>query len=182
MIDLFCIASGPSLTVEDCEIVKNSGIKSIAVNNSWEIAPFCYYIYAGDTKWWKLNMSKINVKAEKWTCSTSAANTYGINFHFAGGSYNSGMRAIQFGMSQGFKNIALLGYDCSLINGIHWHGAHTNKSLDNPTKDKLPKWKSHFKRVAESAAKQNVKIINCSRYTELDCFDIVSLESALGIT
>lgn len=179
MIDLFCIASGPSLTADDCELVKQSSIKTVAVNNSWEIASFCDYIYAGDTKWWDIYFNKINIDVEKWTCSTTAANKYKINFHFASGGYNSGMRAIQFGIFKGFKNIALLGYDCSLKNGIHWHGDHIGKKLRNPNKDKVNMWKGHFKRVSDSAKKLGVKIYNCSRYTELDCFEIANLEDVL---
>lgn len=179
MIDLFCIASGPSLTKIDCNLVQNSGIKTIAVNNSWEIASFCNYIYAGDTKWWDINYNKIDIKAEKWTCSSNAANKYKINFHIAAGSYNSGMRAIQLSINLGFKNIALLGYDCSLKNGIHWHGEYKEKTLRNPDKSKLPIWKKQFKRVSDIADKLNVKIVNCSRYTELECFERKSLEEML---
>jgi len=109
MIDLFCIASGPSLTAIDCELVRSSGVQTVAVNNSWEMAPFCHYIYAGDSKWWKVNFDKIRIPAEKWTCSDKAANIYKIHYHIAAGPYNSGMRAIQFGISKGFKSIALLG-------------------------------------------------------------------------
>lgn len=179
MIDLFCIASGPSLTAEDCEMVRESGIKTVAVNNSWGMAPFCHYLYAGDRKWWASYIDKINIKAEKWTCSSSAANNFGINYHIAGGSYNSGMRAIQFGISKGFKSIALLGYDCSLKNGVHWHGTHVGKLLRNPTEDKMDRWHEQFKRVALAADRSGVSIVNCSRYTELDCFPIEDIEVVL---
>lgn len=178
-IDLFCIASGPSLTVHDCELVRQSGIKTIAINNSWEIAPFCDYIYAGDRKWWDIYHDKITVNAELWTCATSAANTYHINYHITTGSYNSGMRAIQFGIWKGFKSIALLGYDCSLKNGIHWHGPHKGKTLRNPTNEKLKSWDDQFKKVYEQSIKLNVNIVNCSRYTELKYFNRVPLEKVL---
>jgi len=179
MIDLFCIASGPSLTASDCMDVVRSGIKTIAVNDSWRMFPYCNYIYAGDAKWWKVNYDKIDILAEKWTCSDKAANTYKIHYHIAGGPYNSGMRAIQFGMSKGFKNIALLGYDCSLKNGVHWHGLHTAEPLRNPDADKVRKWHDQFRRVSDNAKKQGVNICNCSRYTELTCFEKMTLEEAL---
>jgi hypothetical protein len=178
-IDLFCIASGPSLTAADCEIVRLRGIKTVAVNNSWEMAPFCDYIYAGDSKWWHVNFDKVTIPAEKWTCSDKAANRHKIHYHIAAGPYNSGMRAIQLGVSKGFKNIALLGYDCSLKNGVHWHGPHTAEPLRNPDADKVRKWHDQFKRVSDNAKKQGVSIVNCSRYTELNCFDKMALEEAL---
>lgn len=179
MIDLFCIASGPSLNKSDCDLVMKSGIKTVAVNNSWEMAPFCNYVYAGDRKWWDEYYDKINIDAEKWTCSDKAANKHKINFHFAGGSYNSGMRAIQFGIWKGFKSIALLGYDCSLKSGIHWHGPH--KELRNPNKNKVRLWDDQFKRVYVQSIKNDVRVINCSRETELNYFFRISLEDALNV-
>jgi hypothetical protein len=181
VIDLFCIASGPSLNTSDCITVVRSGIKTVAVNKSWKKFPFCSYIYAGDYKWWAINHDKIDISAEKWTCSDRAANTYKLHYHIAAGPYNSGMRAIQFGVSKGFKNIALLGYDCSLKNGIHWHGAHTEGTLSNPDEAKVRKWHDQFKRVSDMAKKQGVSIINCSRYTELTCFEKMTLEEALKV-
>jgi hypothetical protein len=181
VFDLFCIASGPSLTASDCELVKQSGIKTVAVNNSWQMATFCNYIYAGDSKWWAVNNDKINISAERWTCSDKAANTYKLHYHIAAGPYNSGMRAIQFGISKGFKSIALLGYDCSLKNGIHWHGSHTEEPLRNPDEAKVKKWHDQFKRVSDMAKKQGVSIINCSRYTELECFEKMTLEEAFKV-
>ena len=179
-VDLFCIASGPSLTKEDCELVRLSGIKTVAVNNSWEMAPFCTYLYAGDRKWWAEYHDKITIPAERWTCASTAANIYKLKYHIATGSYNSGMRAIHFGISQGFKHIALLGYDCSLKNGAHWHGPHVSK-LRNPNEEKVKRWEEQFKRVADQAVKTGVEVVNCSRYTELKFFRCVPLESVLGV-
>lgn len=181
MIDLFCIASGPSLTLEDCKLIENSGIKTVAVNNTWEAAKFCTYLYAGDAKWWNEYHDKITISAERWTCNNNAAMVYKLNYHIAGGPYNSGMRAIQFGIMKGFKNIALIGYDCSIKNGMHWHGAHTGGRLGNPDSTKIIKWHEHFKKVKITADKLGVKIINCSRYTELECFDCDTLENVLMV-
>lgn len=180
MVDLFCIASGPSLTISDCITVVKSGVDTVAVNDSWKMFPFCSYIYAGDSKWWDINYDKIDILAEKWTCSNKAANTYKIHYHIAAGPYNSGMRAIQFGIWKGFKSIALLGYDCSLKNGIHWHGLHQEPALRNPNESKVKMWHDQFRRVSNNAEKQGVAIYNCSRYTELTCFNLLPLEEALG--
>lgn len=180
MIDLFCIASGPSLTKSDCDLVKQYHAKVVAVNNTWEMAGFCDYIYAGDFKWWNQYYSKINISAEKWTCSDKAASRYNINYHCVAGPYNSGMRAIQFGIMKGFKKIALLGYDCSIKNGIHWHGNHIEPVLRNPNSLKVKKWHSQFEKIANQALQHGVEIINCSRHTELTCFKTSGLESELG--
>lgn len=183
MIDLFCIASGPSLTVEDCNLVFRTGARVLAVNNSWQMAPSCDYLYAGDHKWWDVHHKKITIDPGRWwTCSEKAAVLFGVNYHRAGGPYNSGMRAIQFGISQGFKAIGLLGYDCSLKEGLHWHGPHTEPGLKNPSTDKMKRWFIQFERVAKQAEKAGVKIYNCSRKTELTFFPVISLEDAVEPT
>jgi len=179
MIEVFCIASGPSLTAEDCELVRQSGAKVIAVNNSWKMAPFCDYLYAGDSKWWRAYHHEVNIPAEKWTCSRAATQKFGVKLHLAGGGYNSGMRAIQFAVMKGFKTIGLLGYDCSLKNGIHWHGNHSGNYLKNPTPVKVVRWHEQFARAAQKATIAGAKVFNCSRYTELECFDRLALEDAL---
>lgn len=182
MIDLICIASGPSLTVDDCAMVRRSGIKTVAVNNSWEMARFCDYLYAGDRKWWAAHHEKINIPAERWTCSKKAVQTvWGLNYHQAGGSFNSGMRAIQWGIDHGFKSIALLGYDCSIKHGLHWHGPHTERLLKNPTEERIHKWHDQFARVAKQAEKYGVEIFNCSRRTDLTSFPRMRLEDAVSI-
>ena len=180
MIDLFCIASGPSLTASDCELVRKTGVDTVAVNNSWEKAPFCNYIYAGDRKWWAEHGNDITIAAELWTCSKKAAQSFGVRYHQAGGAYNSGMRAIQWGIDKGFKCIVLLGYDCSIKNGLHWHGAHTERLLRNPTEEKVKKWHDQFYRVAKQAEKHGVDIWNCSRETDLKCFPRLHLEQAVA--
>lgn len=189
-IEVFCIASGPSLTKNDCELIRQSGVKIVAVNNSWEAAPFCDYLYAGDRKWWAAYIQDIlpEVKAERWTCSAQASIAYNLKLHSAVGGYNTGMRAIQFCMMKGFKSIGLLGYDCSVKNGVHWHGPHqkeyalkngVKQALGNPKEKNVEKWLVQFRKISRIIDEKNVKIYNCSRYTELDCFERMNLEDAL---
>lgn len=180
MVDIFCIASGPSLNARDCDLIRQSGITSIAVNNSWKLAPSCKYLYAGDAKWWKAYRHEINISAERWTCSRIAAQNYGVRLHSVSGPYNSGMRAVQFALFLGFRSVGLLGYDCSLKNGLHWHGAHDSAALGNPNHAKIKKWHLQFAAVAVQARKRGAKIYNCSRETELTCFPLLTLEAALG--
>jgi hypothetical protein len=86
---------------------------------------------------------------------------------------------IFFAMSQGAENIILLGYDCSLEKGIHWHGAHAR--LHNPTDHSFNRWKAEFEMLA-SKINRKVNIINCSRAGRLTCFPRFTLESTLRKT
>jgi len=174
---IVCIASGPSLTDEDCALVEQSGIPTMAVNMSWQMARFAKYIYAGDRSWWDRYGKDIDIPAERWTCSLSAASHYKIHHHNVRGAYNSGMRAVQWGIDHGYKTIILLGYDCSLKNGVHWHGAYTENR--NPTSKGVLKWKRQFEQVALQAKNRGVRVINCSRDTALECFERMKLEDAI---
>lgn len=174
-----CIASGVSLTAEDCGIIEATPFATIAVNNSWQRARFCKVIYAGDHKWWHEYHESIDIPAERWSCARHA-DRYGCRYHPAGtGDYNSGMRAIQFAIWRGAKQIILLGYDCSIKQGTHWHGNHVG--LKNPDNIRVKEWHKQFAQVAKEAEKATVDIINCSRYTDLTCFRQKPLEEILNL-
>ena len=183
-----CIASGPSLTREDCEKVREAGIETIAVNNAWKFAPFSKYLFGGDYNWWKVYKDEIECKAERWTCSMNAKRKFNINYFKKRGPYNSGMRAIELAMAKGANSIILLGYDGSLKNGVHFDGKHSGGylakngnyvELRNPNEKSVANWQKEFARVAEQAEKNNVQIINCTKETALTQFKTGKLEDTL---
>jgi len=178
MDTICCIASGPSLTRDDCKAVERSRIVTIAVNNSWQMARFASYIYAGDKSWWVQNGVWIDIPAKRIACDDSAKIFHGTETHFPRGSYNSGAMAIRYAMTKlKAQRIILLGYDCSVEKGIHWHGSHA--ALKNPTAQTCVKWHHQFNRLAEEVKAYNVEVINCSRDTALTCFPRRPLEDVL---
>lgn len=179
-----CIASGPSLNERDCNLVEQSGLQSIAVNSSWRLAPFADVLYAGDARWWDANYHQINCESERWTCSLSAYERFYNNLHHFRvpekahqTGWNSGMRAIELAAFLGASKIILLGYDCSVKNGVHWHGLH--KNTNNPGPDNCAKWHKQFARVGQRMKSLGVDVVNCSRYTELRSFPVKRLEDEL---
>jgi hypothetical protein len=171
-------ASGPSLSLDDCKQALNSGYPLIAVNSSWRAVPECKFIYAGDLSWWELNVPDLPESPERWTCNIRAQKRFGLNLFPTDttGTFNSGQRAILFAEYLGATSIILLGYDCSIESGSHWHGDHI--SLSNPTPGNIARWHGEFSRVADELAGR-VKIINCSRTTALTCFPQMPLDEAL---
>ncbi|MCY1373105.1 hypothetical protein D9M69_603550 [compost metagenome] len=102
------------------------------------------------------------------------AQALGIHANGKGQSVlNSGYRAIELAISFGAARVLLLGFDCSVRAGTHWHGAHTKTK--NPDARRCAEWLNHFGRLARHGA----EVINCSRQTELTCFPRMSLEDAL---
>lgn len=159
------IASGPSLTVEDCEVVRRSGISTVAVNSSWRAAPWASVLYAGDSCWWENYGREAAITAEHWTASRQAAIRYGINYHRSVGLSNSGARAIRFALERGADQVILLGFDCSVADGTHWHGDHP--ATGNPDAARCRQWMRDFLKIA---AEYPGRVVNCSRRTALDCF------------
>ena len=93
-----------------------------------------------------------------------------------GCTFNSGQRAILLAHWLGASAIILLGFDCSIADGSHWHGEHPE--LDNPTMDNIRRWRGEFDRTA-SLLSGKVKIFNSSRKTALTCFPKLPVSEAL---
>lgn len=174
-----CIASGPSLTAQDCKTIEESGLPTVAVNSAWTAARFAQVIYAGDDAWWKLNVDKIDIEAERWTNSENTARTYNLKYHAGhSGNPNSGLRAIQFLHEKyGAQKIILLGFDCSVKNGLHFHGPHAY--LNNPTDKRCNVWLERFRWLSDEYRQKWVQVINCSRETAITVFPRMSLQEAL---
>lgn len=172
------IASGPSLTQSDCDLIEAAGLPAIAINDSWRRARFARFLYASDAAWWEVNHQRIDIPAERWTCSSTAALRYGLNHHRFVGPHNSGSMAVRFAVEMGAKRVILIGADCSLKHGIHWHGPHTETK--NPDAIKVRWWHRQYAITARLARQRGCEVINASRHTELTCFPVRDLESAIA--
>lgn len=169
-----CIGGGPSVTKSQIDLIEKSGLKTIAVNSSWKVAPFCDVIYAADAAWWDAYGKEVDIDAERWTCSENGAKRHGINRHGRFTSaLNSGLRAIQFALNRNAERVLLIGYDCSVKNGVHHYGPHTKTG--NPTDINCRKWQKQFNALDLDKS----KVINCSEYTELMAFQRGKLEDYL---
>jgi hypothetical protein len=171
---ILCVASGPSLTVEDCELVQASGHPIIAVNNSWR-AIEADVLYASDHGWWKRYVSELTTKAERWSNNRKAVADYGCQHFRLAQGYNSGLAAIHLAEWFGAARILLLGYDCKATRGaLHWHGPHVR--CNNPNEISFRMWQKQFRQTGRYLRE---KVINCSRETALTVFPRSTLEQAL---
>ncbi|TNV14917.1 hypothetical protein FH968_20550 [Buttiauxella sp. B2] len=179
MVTFACVASGPSLSSSDCQKLLEANIPIIAVNNSWRAAPFCSAIYAADCCWWEEYIEEITSPATRWCGDSFTANRFGINHHESKvpGSFNSGQRAIELAIHLGAQRVLLVGYDCSIRHGAHWHGRHS--TLANPDNFSVNHWHEEFKRLQQEYP--SIEVLNCSRRTRMNCFPIMSLEAALSL-
>lgn len=167
-----CIASGPSLTAADCDLLRQSGLPAIAVNNSWQLAPWCGHVYAGDLAWWDAYGADVPSTCQRWSCTRQAVARHGLNWHEAYGPYNSGLRAIELAFKLGAERVLLIGYDCTVSGGTHWHGDHAGTK--NPDEALCRKWQRQHAGLA-----QREHVVNCSRETALECYRLGRLEDEL---
>ena len=172
-----CIGSGPSLTRADCDRAASGADWLIACNESWRLAEWAHALYAGDYAWWDAHHHEVPAHLEKWTCAASAAERFRLHLHRTApcAMYNSGQRALELAIAKGFERILLLGYDCSVARGAHWHDDHRGGAAKNPDAQRCAQWQSQFAAIDPGGA----QILNCSRDTALTAFPRMALEDAL---
>ena len=181
MTEAVCLASGPSLTQEDVETVRQwrgPGRIVVVANTTFRAAPWADALFAMDSKWWRFYGDEVNkvFKGQRFTTS-SLALTYGAK-RLKGqitAWRNSGACAIAVAEMLGAERIALLGYDCQHDEGrTHWHGSHPEGLGDART---VNLWPRKFEALAKAL---KVPVVNCSRRTALTCFQRGELMEFIG--
>lgn len=181
-LEAFCLASGPSLTAEDVEIVREwrdrTGGFVVVTNTTFRLAPWADWLFAMDEKWWLEYLEEVRqVFKGRLVTNNNRATFIGVEHpaQFLGifdAFGNSGCGAISLASRLGAETIYLLGYDCSIEDGAHWHGDHPD-TLNNC--QSVGKWHKQFEVMAYRMRKNN--IINASRKSALSMFPRLPLES-----
>ncbi|MCY1431072.1 hypothetical protein D9M71_470340 [compost metagenome] len=141
------------------------------------MARFCDVLYAGDAAWWEAYGAEVNIPAERWTHNPNTAKSLGLHATGVGQSVlNSGYRAIELAIDFGAARALLLGFDCSVRSGTHWHGDHGRTK--NPDDRRCAEWIGQFGRLD----RRGTEVINCSRETALTCFQRMPIEEALCLS
>lgn len=195
---IVCIASGPSVTLEDCELVRAwraEGLhhRVIVINTTYQLAPWADLLYACDERWWSMYYEHVcaSFAGQLWTQDSGSASRLKLLKHVrsearAGLSKipgvvhdgeNSGYQAVGLAYMTGAKRIILLGYDMQ-DHGIkmHWHGDHPKHLKAFP---RYECWIRNFKTLADDLRKMNVDVVNATRRTALKCFPQLPLEKVL---
>ncbi|MES2634020.1 MAG: hypothetical protein V4669_13685 [Pseudomonadota bacterium] len=178
-----CIASGPSLTAEDCELVRASGHPAVVTNTTFQLCLWADAVYAHDAKWWKRYHEEVKAtfKGRRFGSSMLCEN-YGANPSIGLSWFrqfsNSGVCAISLALGGQAGKIILVGYDAAPgpAGEMHWHGAHP-KELSNA--ESMGRWGRQFELIAKEAAARDVPVVNASRRTALKCFARGELECVL---
>jgi hypothetical protein len=180
------IAGGPSLTQEQVDKLK--GLKVIAINNAYLLAPWADVLYGCDKKWWKWHPAALEFQGIKVTMMEPVHESiYQIRNGGTPGlclkpdglatGRNGGYQAINLAYHLGAKIVILIGYDMKpgLKGEVHWHEEHptaTPKSI-------LPRWVKHYSSIVEPLKEQGVRVINCTPGSALKCFEQMDLDVAV---
>ena len=188
---MFCLASGPSLTAADVELVRQAGVPTVVTNTTFRLAPWADALFGFDARWWATKDPATGLTHAQEVdrdfqgrrfCRSALGFNYGAEpLHASSwfrGSGNSGTCAISLAVSAGARRIILLGFDCTFApdGRKHWHGNHP-PGLQNCLS--IARWPLQFTRVKRQADAARVPVINCSRRTSLDMFPRVPLEEVL---
>lgn len=171
--------------------VRASGVRSIAINNSWKLAPQADCLYAADTRWWRSPESPKPEEflGERVHCTHAEhpithaiapdrvpSAEYVAPHPIANGS-NSALQAAWREMALGARKIVLFGVDLRDDELTHWHGLHEHL-MPNPTKAKFSRDRAAW--LLFAAAPGRPEVINCSARSSLECFPKMTTEEALG--
>lgn len=176
-----CIASGPSLTAEDVELVRQSGHPAIVVNRTFRMAPWAPMMYAMDQYFWQAHFKEVerDFKGERWGYVRYPGVIATKGALYPTGWGNSGSYAISLAVVCKPVKIVLIGYDCQFgPNGErHWHEDYP-QGMGNATT--IKRWPYHFDLISKYVASHGIKAVNCSRATALTCFERGDLETELA--
>lgn len=181
---VLCIGSGPSLRLEDVEHARTRVDAVIAVNDAWTLAPWATALMASDGAWWIANACLKQFPGMKFCLEKSALTRCsnvvvlkrtgedGLELEPTGlrTCRNSGGAAINLAVHFGARRIILLGYDMSMPAGLkreHFFGQHKF-----PLRGGSPyqMFREQFKKMVKPLGDAGVRVVNCTRVTELDCF------------
>lgn len=192
------IASGPSLTYEQCHYVarnhRRQGLIVAGCNDAYRAYRGLDLLYAADNKWWDVHEEEIQgldipeMLMPNETYSAKHGLTYvkgrggailstdpsAINY-----ASNSGFQLFNIAFLRGAKKIVLLGYDYGHKEKAHFFGNHP-QPLRNPP-NKMESWAKAYPASLDILAKADVQVINCSPRSTLTCFPKMPVEQALEV-
>jgi len=204
---IVCIATGPSLTLQQIDTARDKGFTLFACNNAIFQAPDADLLYGCNHEWWAYYWDDVkNLPCEKWTTSTIAATTHGINWiaerHAPGLStdpkvihhgHGSGYSLVSMAFRAGADRIVLLGYDLKYAPDYdpanrdpgsshrHFFGEYPESMRHWPSVKVEKGVHVELRDLYGEIKSQNlVEVVNCTPGSAMDCFpnlDIADLDN-----
>lgn len=179
---IVCLASGPSLTLEDVEWCKGKA-PVIAVNDTHTWAPWADVLYSSDQRWWAFYQGVPVFQGLKFGIHPLTPHpAWGVGVLRNGGTgglsadpsklcsgMNSGYAAINLAIHLGASRVVLLGYDMGRMGRRnHFFGEHPTRLRSGTP---YHRFVQRFASMVEPLKQAGVSVINCSRATQLTMFE-----------
>jgi hypothetical protein len=187
------LASGPSITHAQTEMVRESGAKTITTNTTWQLAPWADVHYACDLMWWKTNYAALVSKdaiRKCWTQDRTSAERYGLRWVRQSARPGLGLKEVQVNGNSGFgainlaflfgcRRILLLGFDMKpgAQGRLHWHPDHPAPMVQ---KQQFGEWIHKGTLFARELKDAGCSVVNCTPGSALTCFKTAELQGALA--
>src|SRR5262245_24717747 len=189
------IGAGPSAKTADIEQLRDR-IHVIAVNESYRLAPWAEIVYSCDFAWWQLHKGLVEFTGLKLTHDSVACKHYPALQHVIienvssdkillerpshiGAGGNSGFQAANLAVQFGATGILLVGIDCNLEHGEHWHGRHPAQ-MNNPAQSNVKRWRGAWEGAAGALQALGVDVVNCSPISALQNYPKMTIDEALA--
>lgn len=191
-----CLATGPSLTPEDCDYVRGKAVV-VAVNDAHRLAPWADVLFSSDRRWWPFYGAVPSFKGLRYGIGSSVGKKNPFpnglpvrvlkNAGYNGlatetdalcNGRNSGYAAVNLAVHLGAKRIVLLGYNMGTPgNRSHFFGDHPVGL--NQTGGLYPGFRRSFDTMVEPLKDIGVDVINCTEHSSLTSFPCQPLREVL---
>lgn len=173
--------------------------KVVAINNSYQIAPWADVLYAADKEWWReyqpefaglrYAVREVLPNNAPWPKDVTLlrhgsdtgleADPSRLSLGGMSGAH-SGYQAINLAVHLGASRILLLGYDLQRgeAGQTHWHGNHRG---DLKSVSPWVEFLKAYPTLVKPLAKRGIELVNCSRRSALTCFPQMSIDRALTV-
>lgn len=200
-----CIATGPSLTLQQVEAARSKGFVLFGCNNVWRDVPDLSVLYACNEGWWAHYWCDdlLYYPAEKWTTNKVAADKFSLNWiaekfdyglssnpNIVHHGHGSGYTMLNLAYLMGASRILLLGYDCKYAPDYsgqdrkigsaprHFFGEYPSALRHWPFFSIKNGVHVEMVELYRSVAQQGaVEIVNCTPGSAIDCFPRADIES-----
>jgi hypothetical protein len=187
------IGAGPSAQNAGIDRL-NGRCRVIAVNESHKLAPWADVTYGCDYAFWALHKGLPDFAGLRVTHDRRAAREFKLHRveierpngddllldkpSWIGAGGNSGFQAMNLAIQFGATRIMLVGIDCTLEFGVHWHGRH-HYQMNNPAESNVKRWRKAFDGVAGKLRALGIDVVNCSERSALQNYPKMSIAQAL---
>ena len=197
------LASGPSMTRAQCDLVRGTDWTAVAINETWRLASWAAVLYGCDWAWWAAKAPTIGefdglrvigtvptVRNKAQFPPEMEGQAAQLNYlrvvagqsqplwkgPAVGAGSNSAFQVANWAARCGATRLVLLGVDCHSPN-VHWHGGHTHPMAQNQKPNLMTTWLAAWRNAAPQFTERGISVINCAPGSALDCFPRAKLEN-----